>query len=398
MVGFILLNHLKIMTITFFTNLINHHQVPVADEFYHVLRDKYTFVTTIPMTSELINNGYPDYSDKPYLLKAYESDKNQQKALELGLESDIVIMGSAPDIYIEQRLKANKITFRYSERWFKKIDYHLFSPRAWFHWFNSHTKYRNKQLYMLCASAYTANDVSKIFAYPNKCFKWGYFTDVQNLNVNQVLENKRQDCFKMLWVARWLDWKHPELPIKLAYELKQKGYNFQISMAGSGPLQEEMKSLCHSLDVEDCISFIGNMPNNDIIHLMQRSNALLFTSDRNEGWGAVLNEAMSNGCTVVASHLIGSVPFLVQNGKNGLIFKSENLESLVNQVEELLNNRIYGEELAINAYQTMSNEWSPRHAAQSFFKLSSSLLEGRLIDFQDGPCSKAFKTKIKDIL
>ena len=152
------------MKVTFFTNFINHHQVPVADEFYKLLGNDYTFVATIPMPKEFIDNGYPDFSDKPYLLKAYDNNTNFQKALELGLSSDVVIIGSASDNFIKKRLELNKLTFKYSERFFKN----KFRVRAWYYLFKNHTIYRNKNLYMLCASAFTPNDASKIFEYPNK--------------------------------------------------------------------------------------------------------------------------------------------------------------------------------------------------------------------------------------
>lgn len=386
------------MTLSFFTNLIIHHQTPLADEFYEILGNKYTFIATTPLPKSMKDSGYADFSNKPYLLKAYESKENYLKAMELGLDSDVVIIGDAPEIFIKERIRLNKLTFRYSERLFKKIDYHLLSPRAWFSWFNNHTKYRNKNLYMLCASAYTSNDVSKIYAYPNKCYKWGYFTQVEKLDVIKVIEEKRQQCFKILWVSRFLSLKHPELPIKLASVLKNKGYSFQISMVGTGGLQEEMKSMVSSLNLEDCVTFKGNMPNEDIICHMRKSNAFLFTSDRNEGWGAVLNEAMSNCCTVIASDLIGSVPYLINNEKNGLIFRSENLISLTTQVEKLLNNRALCEEMAMNAYNSMNEIWNPRHAAKYFLELSSSLLEGKPLDFPVGPCSAAHKLRKRVIL
>ncbi len=34
--------------------------------------------------------------------------------------------------------------------------------------------------------------------------------------------------------------------------------------------------------------------------------------------GAVANEAMANGCVVVGSHEIGSIPYLIQDLSNGL--------------------------------------------------------------------------------
>ncbi len=34
-----------------------------------------------------------------------------RKSLKLGIDSDVVITGSAPDIFIAERLKRNKLTF-----------------------------------------------------------------------------------------------------------------------------------------------------------------------------------------------------------------------------------------------------------------------------------------------
>lgn len=50
---------------------------------------------------------------------------------------------------------------------------------------------------------------------------------------------------------------------------------------------------------------------------MEDADIFLFTSDYNGGRGAVLNESMNSGCMVAASHAIGSVPFLLEDGKRG---------------------------------------------------------------------------------
>lgn len=117
----------------------------------------------------------------------------------------------------------------------------------------------------------------------------------------------------------------------------------------------------------------------------------LFTSDRNEGWGAVLNEAMSNGCAVVASDKIGSVPFLVKDRVNGLVFKSEDLDSLTSHVRELLDAPTVCEDYARAAYRTMREEWSPRNAAERLIDLIGAIMAGRLSEYEksDGPCSWA---------
>lgn len=42
---------------------------------------------------------------------------------------------------------------------------------------------------------------------------------------------------------------------------------------------------------------------------MEKADILLATSDRGEGWGAVMQRAMNSGCVVIADHMMGAVPF-----------------------------------------------------------------------------------------
>lgn len=38
--------------IVFFSNYLNHHQMPLADAFYELLGDDYAFVATMPVEAE----------------------------------------------------------------------------------------------------------------------------------------------------------------------------------------------------------------------------------------------------------------------------------------------------------------------------------------------------------
>lgn len=377
------------MTLTFITNFINHHQVPVADVFYQILGQDYTFIATIAMPESVKKSGYPDFSKKPYLLKAYENKESYNQAMILAEKSDVVIIGAASYDFILKRIAQNRATFIYSERWFRDGFYSLLSPRVWWFLLNNHIKYRNKSLFMLCASAYASFDVSLVGAYPNKCFKWGYFTKIENLDMRDILNQRSDKDIQILWVARFLKLKHPELPVRLAKELKNKGYRFHIKMAGTGAFLESTDLLIKELGVQDCVSLIGNMPNDKILSLMRESNIFIFTSDKKEGWGAVLNEAMGNGCAVVASNMIGSAPYLIKHGENGYMFKSGNIKDLTLKVEDLINNPELRNAFSQKAYNTLKTEWSPINAAQRFLLLSESIIKGETAIFGEGPCSRA---------
>ncbi len=384
------------MTLSFFTNYIHHHQVPLADAFYQQLGMDYRYVAMEELPDWLIKGGYDPTIERPYIIRAYESEDAMNEARRLMLESDVVIHGYGPKQELYERKTKNLLTFEYSERWNKRGGLHLIDPRKLSNVFRNHYVFRRSNVYMLCASAFTANDVKFYGCYKNKCLKWGYFPKTEELDVDSLAKlrpENNKNVPKMMWCARFLNWKHPELPVKLAAQLKSKGYKFHIDMFGSGEELESTKTLASKLDVLDVVSFQGNLPNEEILYQMREHEIFLFTSDKGEGWGAVLNESMSNGCAVVASNMIGSVPFLIKDGVTGMVFKSENLESLTAKCEFLLNNPDRRIDIGKNAISTMVNEWSPQNAAQRFLHVAESLKSGHFPGFVNGPCSKAYPYK-----
>lgn len=377
------------MTIVFVSNFINHHQSLWSDELFKVLLGHYYFVETQKMYDWLKSGGYDDFSSRPYVLQAWKDDASKKKAEELCINADVAIFGADSLDYQIMRAKTGKLSFEVSERWLKKGILNLLSPRLLRNMWYYHTLFRKKPVYKLCSSAYAAGDQYKMFSYKDRCYKWGYFTRVDDYDIEASLDKRKDAVFRLMWCARFLKWKHPEMAIKLAARLKAKGYTFTLDMYGSGVELERMQLLARQLDVTDVVRFCGNLPNDQILEQMRCHDIFLFTSDRNEGWGAVANEAMSNGCVLVGSDAIGSVPFLVKDGENGCVFKSCDLDSLMNKVEYLLNNRTEIRRLAVNGYLTMKTVWSPENAARNLMTLIDDLRNGRDTSVADGPCSKA---------
>ena len=197
-----------------------------------------------------------------------------------------------------------------------------------------------------------------------------------------------------MWCSRFIDYKHPELCLDLAKKLKSDRLDFEINMFGNGPLLDRYIQLIQQESLTDCIHIMGNRKNDEILAAMQEHNAFLFTSDQNEGWGAVANEAMSNGCTLVGSDKIGAIPFLVMDGINGRIFASEKADSLYNVVKGLILDRVSCEELSRKAFHDMKNVWSPDNAAKCLMVLIENLRNGEDTSFTEGPCSKAEPYKL----
>lgn len=376
--------------IAFFTNRLNHHQVQVADELYKITNGDFAFVELCPPNSQSNKGSNADFSERAYLIQAWRSEENKVQAYKLAEESDVCVFGTIASLPFEKaRMKKGLLSFDMGERWLKKGIKNVFSPAISKMILNYHLNgWRNKPLYRLCMSAYAAGDHNRLRMFRGKCFKWGYFTAVGNVGTDEILAFKTSTPVRLMWCARFLKLKHPEQPMQMAKKLKDKGYDFVLDFYGSGEELETTKQLAETLEVTDVVNFHGTVPNDEVLKAMREHDVFLFTSNRQEGWGAVVNEAMSNGCAVVGNDVIGSVPYLVKDGFTGLQYH-ETVDSLIEKVEWLLNHPDELRNMQRNAYNQMKDIWSPANAARSLIQLINDLNNGKESSIKEGPCSKA---------
>lgn len=374
------------MKLVFYSVVLNHHQAPVADEFYKLLGNDYCFVELINLDDA--KGATDDYSKRPYLLRAWESEDNRVKALELALTADCCAFSGVQSLpYLKERMKKGLLSFDMGERWLKQGFKNALSPAisrmALAYYLNG---WKHKPLYKLCISAFAAGDHERLKMYRGKCYKWGYFTSVPKTGLKCY---NSSSVVRLMWCARFLKLKHPELPVLMASRLKEEDYSFVLDFYGDGEELEPTRQLTEDLELTDCVRFHGAVPNKQVIEAMRDHDIFLFTSNRLEGWGAVVNEALSNGCAVVGSDTIGSVPYLIKDGVTGYKFKSGDSCSIYTKVKSLIDNRKLLRQMQKNAINLMQNIWSPTNAARSLLQLINELENGNDTSIIEGPCSKA---------
>lgn len=392
------------MKLVFYSIILNNHQANVADELWELTNHSYCFVELVKPNDDNKKGSMDNYGNRPYLLRAWESTENYYKAMELAMTVECCVFSGLPALPFEKaRMKKGLLSFDMSERWLKKGWKNLFSPTILRMFLTYHFGgWKHKHVYKLCCSGFAAEDQRKLLTFKNKCYKWGYFTRVDDFDIESPLYTSSSGTFtKLMWCARFLILKHPELPVMMAHRLRENGYNFRLDMYGDGEFKSRTIELAKKLGVDDVVRFIGNKPNEELMADMRQHEIFLFTSDRNEGWGAVANESMANGCVLVSSDNIGSTPYLVENGKTGFSFHSpavssnfDNpdiiaLDDLCHKVEWLLNHNEERKEMRLNAHRLMIGAYSPRTAAERLLSLIDNLSNGRDTEYIDGPCSKA---------
>ena len=372
------------MKIVFLSNFFSHHQKPFSDAMDQLTGGEYLFLETEQMPEERKKLGYQLQSRPSYL---WSLDQIGEEAAEtIVLDADVLIIGSAPDRFLQGRLRKGRLCFRYHERPLKQgVEPLIFFPRL-VKW---HKRNPMKQpLYMLCASAYTASDYARFGLFRNKCYKWGYFPPFRQYgSIGELLEKKEPN--RILWCGRFLELKHPEDALSALRILKDDGFEFTLDFIGAGPMEEALHNRCEALDLTDRVRFLGLMSPDEVRKNMERSSIFLFTSDRREGWGAVLNEAMNSACAVIAARETGSAPYLIKHKSNGLLYSCGDIDALSQSIRYLFQDHNLQLNLGAEAYRTIAEEWNAEIAAARFLQLSETILaDGSSPDlFSSGPCS-----------
>lgn len=370
------------MKIVFLSNYYTHHQKAVSDEMNTCC--DYSFVATAQMTEERKALGWGMDMSPCYVC---HFDQKPELAQEKLRQADVVITGSAPEKLVRRCILDNKLVLRYSERPLKHgIEPLKYLPRLvrW-NWWNP----PGKPIFLLCASAFAARDFARFGLFKGKTFRWGYFPATKRYDsVQELMTRKRKNS--ILWAGRLLDWKHPEDAIRIAKELKKNRIPFDLNIIGTGDLERTLQGMIVREKLEDCVHMLGAMKPEEVRRHMEESEIFLFTSDRREGWGAVLNEAMNSGCAAVAGHTIGAVPYLVKDGENAMIYTSGNVEELYNKVRYLLECPEERCRMGMNAVKTITEEWNGEEAARRLIRLIQALQTGGAQGlYQTGPCSPA---------
>lgn len=394
------------MKITFVSNYINHHQIPFCEAMREALGEDYVFIQTQTMEEERVKLGWQQEEELPYVKYAYEE---QEACSKLVMDSDIVIWGGVEDeTMLKPRLEAGKPVLRYSERLYKTGQWKAVSPRGLRKKYRDHTRYRMAPVYLLCAGAYVASDFHIIRAYPQKMFKWGYFPACKEYDLDSLMAGKCREektsaggpeaadakegtRTELLWAARFIDWKHPELVAALAEELAKSRRDFHITMIGGGELMAAMEAMIQEKHLEEFITLAGTKTPEEVRTAMEKASIFLMTSDRQEGWGAVMNEAMNSGCAVIADRMEGAAPYLIEHGVNGFTYKKASGQALAQLVIPLLDSGEYCEEIGRKAYETIAGEWNARTATERLLQICRDVADGQKpqIRWESGPCSRA---------
>lgn len=373
--------------VIFISNFVSPHTIPFSEELYKRLGNKFLFIESRQMSAERSSLGYDKLRNKPFVVSYSQFSTNRDTYQELIDCADTVLasFGSIDTSLLENRIATNKQTFLMSERLFKKGILKLADPKFW-KTVLFVNRIKNKNFHLLCMGAYVAKDFSLIGFSKDKMWKFGYTTQPSSRNILELVAQKCTKPTKILWVGRLIWWKQPLIALKAIYKLIYDKYDIEFNVVGGGKLEKKVADYVSKHNIQSRIHYLGLMSNEEVRQLMEESHILLCTSNKLEGWGAVINEGMNAGCVVVANRMMGGAPYLIEDGISGYLYNG-NAGNLYKKLKTILLEDNLSE-VAITGYNTITREWCSEICATRFIDLYNDIDLGHNI-FTNGPLSKA---------
>ena len=165
--------------------------------------------------------------------------------------------------------------------------------------------------------------------------------------------------------------------------------NCKLHLIGGGDQEPFLRRLIKKHNLAEYIYITPHITMPEVWAEMRKTHVFILPSDEGEGWGAVLNEAMTNHCTPVATYQSGAGSAMINDKINGRLYKAGCWRSLANILIELKDNQAECTRLADAAFQTITNVWSPKTAAERLYSVSTSLLANDSPElFAEGPMTR----------
>ena len=138
----------------------------------------------------------------------------------------------------------------------------------------------------------------------------------------------------ILNVASHIKPKNVELVLKsLDKLLNRHGRNVYCILIGEGHLSKELKSLASKLNIQKNTLFIGKLPNQDVVHLMQFCD-LLVHPDENPVFDYVILEAINSKLWVLTTKAGGNLE-IIDEGNNGNYIKNLSVDNITSKILEI---------------------------------------------------------------
>ncbi|MDK2818130.1 MAG: glycosyltransferase family 4 protein [Spirochaetota bacterium] len=150
------------------------------------------------------------------------------------------------------------------------------------------------------------------------------------------LRNPKKNSFQFCSIGRLTYAKRVDLSLDVFRYILEKNPKAMFFIAGKGNDEERLKAYSQKLKIDYAVIFLGFISEKEKINLLESSQALLFTSEK-EGWGITVIEA--SACyTPTFGFNVAGVRDSVKQGINGYLVSFGDVKSLAKEIIKYLEN------------------------------------------------------------
>jgi glycosyltransferase involved in cell wall biosynthesis len=186
-----------------------------------------------------------------------------------------------------------------------------------------------------------------------------------------TLEKNAKQSIKILSVCHMIRRKGIDYVLRALGILKNKFDNLQYYIIGDGPDLDYFKKIAQEVGVQDNTHFIGAKENAVVFSYIKLCDIFVLPS-WNESFGIVFIEAMSQ-CMLTVGSVGEGISEIIEDGLNGFLVKSKNLEDLVNKMDYLIANFEHLHQVRQNACSTVRDNFSWEMNVNKYVKLYSRI-------------------------
>lgn len=141
-----------------------------------------------------------------------------------------------------------------------------------------------------------------------------------------------------VFVGRLVPAKDPLTLVEAFRLVRAQVPEASLLIAGEGPLARELENLC-SPEAVTRVNLLGFVSSAQLLALFEQADCLVLPSVY-EPYGVVVLEAMAAGLPVILSDRVGSAQDVIEEGRNGFIFRAGDAVELAHRMIELTKSDI----------------------------------------------------------
>lgn len=179
-------------------------------------------------------------------------------------------------------------------------------------------------------------------------------------------ETNREEI-SVLSIGRLVEKKGLKYAILAIKDVIKKNPKVKYKIIGSGPLENPLRKLVASLDLENNVIFFGTRDDYFLTDELRKASVFVLPCIRAQngdmdGIPVSLMEAMCLGTPVVSTRISG-IPELVGDGREGILVEPEDSKSLSDALKTLLASRILRLKMGEAGRKKIEEKFNPHHEA-----------------------------------